>query len=567
MSVASPQECAAFVAQAEAEEAHGQMLAGLDALLTKTFEKIHKIPSIDELYRAAGIQPTQQRAPDPLEPFSFKPWQVDDGASIRMNGESEFLEAVASYGVQSRRNVYALARAFAGDGENLKRWCGAPCSAWASIQAEIGIVGTRVVDGRITVEPNAHMRPTLARGRNSNPGEYQELRRVDTQTYRQVTEVSSLITTALVDPVVPQALPGLSEVVERADRMIQNALNERWRSDAASFTYIGFSVSEAIWETKRDGFVGIHAAKFREQSMVDRWHFDERGDTLAGCEFEGFTNDRYSRFVLPKGMTPESARLLLVNIGAVGNDVEGIPPTRPCIALDKLRQLIIQSYGISYQRFGVPLLKVGIELVEGLAQLLAPFGGAPSKQDLQTLVNQLDNGRARQPGTVRTPPGVAVDYMQPLRDMPDPLPMLRYIDEMKAVAWANEASTLGRSNYGSYAMADATDAKYMRSAPAFMQPFIRVYNELMQLHVLFNYPQAEDLEALPFYSFRFAGTQNSSKWLQDARDTIAAEPWTWPEPARRMAAQSLMLPPESFDSKPSAIAAVEDRASAIGSES
>lgn len=536
--------------RAEAARLQNELVSALEGAASRALAEAAKIPRVDDVMRDMGISP---------------PGLEGSLALVEDSPSDEVLAALASQQIRSRRHLHSLARAWAGDGARLKQYASAPLPhLWAEVQEEIGVPGTRVVNGRISVDPTPRMRPSLARGLNSNPGEYQELRRVDVQTMRQVNEITALICGATVDPTIPQPMPGLAEVVARADRMIRAALDGQWREDVASFTYCGFAPSELIWETKPDGFVGIHAAKFRDQSIVDRWQFDERGADLIGAEFRA---QGAQPFALPRGMTPDLARLMVVNIGAVGNDIEGVPPTRPCVSLDKLRQLAMQTWGISYQRFGVPLLKVMLQIVEDLLKVVPAFGGMPSQADIQKVVTRLDNMRAKIPAALPMPPGLDIDYMSPMRDMPDPLPFLRYLDELKAMAWANEGSTLGRNNYGSYAMANVADNRYMRSAPFYMNPLIKAYDHLMKLHVLWNFPQAEELELFPCYNFRFAGTQDASRWLADATATMAAQPWTWPEPMRRQAAQLLTLPPDCFDNEPTARAAVADRQAQLGGAS
>lgn len=545
MSAAEEYEQA--LSHAEAARLQNELVSALQTAASRALAEAAKIPNVEDIMRDMGITPPSKERSSTLE---------------EVQPSEDVCAALASHQIRSRRHLHSLARAWAGDGARLKQFAGAPLPAlWADVQEEIGIPGTRVIDGRISVDPTPRMRPALARGLNSNPGEYQELRRVDVQTMRQVNEITALICGATVDPTIPQEMPGLAEVVARADRMIRAALDGQWREDVASFTYCGFAPSELIWETKPDGFVGIHAAKFRDQSIVNRWQFDDRGAELVGAEFRAMQG---TQFVLPRGQTPDLARLMVVNIGAVGNDIEGVPPTRPCVSLDALRKLAMQTWGISYQRFGVPLLKVMLQIVEDLLKVVPAFGGMPSQADIQKVVTRLDNMRAKIPAALPMPPGLDIDYMSPMRDMPDPLPFLRYLDELKAMAWANEGSTLGRNNYGSYAMASVADNRYMRSAPFYMSPLIKAYDHLMKLHILWNFPQAEELELFPCYNFRFAGTQDASRWLADAVSTIAAQPWTWPEPMRRQAAQLLTLPPNCFDTEPAARAAVAERSEQMG---
>lgn len=539
-------------------QAYEDFLVGLSASVASAWEKVNKIPSIDELMRDQGITPFQDQALEDLAPCEFS--DAGDGG-----GRREFAEGLMSRRVARRDHIFALARAWAGDGRAIREFAApSPRATWSRIQQEIGVPGTRVVDGRINVEPNARLRPTAARGYNSLPGEYEELQRVDAVTYRNVNEVNSLICGAAYDWRIPQPMPGLEAVVRRADRMIQAALDAKWKEDCATFTYRGFAVSEPIWETKSDGFIGIHKCKFREQSTTSRWHFDERGSDLVGVELQGLADGRFVNYVLPRGETPESARMIVVNIGATGNNVEGCPATRPSVGISKLQQLTLQNFGISYQRFGVPLMKVGIELVEDLLKIVPAFGGMPKAADIQKTVNRLDNMRSRVPSTLPLQPGITIDYMSPLRDMPDPLPMLRYLDELKAMAWTNEGATLGRNNFGSYAMALSADNKFMRAAPHYALQFVKAYDELMRLHILWNYPDAHKLDLFPCYQARFAGTQDASKWISDIIAFWACQPWTMPEAIRRQAAALFGLAPDCFDNKPRAVDAVVDAVGELG---
>jgi hypothetical protein len=345
------------------------------------------------------------------------------------------------------------------------------------------------------------------------------------------------------------------------------AAGEEWRTDAATYIHRGFAPTELVWGVKSDGFVGLAQTHFREQSTIERWLFDDRGSKMIGAEFLAIANSAIQGYVLPAGMVPDTARLLVVNIAATGNNIEGVPPTRPIIAIDKLRQLIVQTFGISYQRFGVPFVKVFIQMFEDLSKNLAAVGAQVNFHDVVKTVSRFDNLRARQPGSIALKPGIDAEFMTPLGDFPMPLPMLRYLDELKGLAFANESATLGMSTFGSYAMAEVADNKFLRSAPFYGAPIVRGYNQLMRLHVMWNYPRAAELEIFPHYKLRFAGALDSSKWIADVVTLWQAEPWTMPEDVRRMAAANLGLPRETFDDGPvRALGAIQDAAGELGVE-
>jgi hypothetical protein len=131
--------------------------------------------------------------------------------------------------------------------------------------------------------------------------------------------------------------------------------------------------------------------------------------------------------------------------------------------------------------------------------------------------------------------------------MPDPTPMLQYIDAMIAMVFSNEGALLGTQSFGSYAMASVSDAKFMRSAPTYASRVSSALTKLLHTGLALNGYDLDELPALPVYGFRFNGTQDASKWIDDLTKTMAAGPSSWPDEVRSATSARLGLSRDALD--------------------
>lgn len=414
-------------------------------------------------------------------------------------------------------------------------------------QAGIGKPGTYIIDGRIEVEQNTRVKPYQVRGRLGRPALNEEVYRAEPVVFKSVNELASLIEGATYDPIVPETTPPqVVAEVARQHRAIRRAmLAGDFLPNASTVLKHGFAPFELGWKGLREGRPLVDFIEFREQATVERWLFDERQARWEAAEFRtsGSASESY---VIPAGDTPDTARLLLVNIFANGLNLEGVSPIRVVIGLRKLKELILQAFGVSYQRFAVPIAIITHELVDA-ANLLSDIGSAEHKAEVQELINRVQELRSRLPSVIPVPAGRGLRWENPSNDMPDPTPMLAYIDSMIAMAFSNEGALLGTQSFGSYAMAKTSDEKFMRSAPMYAGRVAQALTRLLHLGLSFNGIELDELEELPTYGFRFNGTQDASKWLDDLSKTMAMNPASWPEPVRTAAAAKLGLPRDAFD--------------------
>ena len=414
-------------------------------------------------------------------------------------------------------------------------------------QKEIGVPGTNIVDGRIKVEHNPRLYPGWARGRISRPGLLEEIYKTEPIAFKSINEITALACNATYDVTYPDDTDAQTrEIAERADKALKN-VDEGMQNtlEAMSTAFkLGFAAFEPVWQTKADGFQCIKKLAFREQSTVDRWLFDERESELLGADFEPRTGKRYT---LTKGGTYATERLVLVNINAVGNNVEGVAPLRVVVGLRKLKELILQISGVSHQKYGVPIAIIVRELANASASLLPELGSEANQAELRRIITRLQNMRATIAPVLDMPIGTTLQYATPTNDMPDVVPLMHYIDTMIALCFHNEGALLGSQSFGSYSMASVSDSKFMRAAPVYASRIGVAFTEILHHMIRWNHDDPDSIESWPSYSFRFAGTQDASKWTDDMAKLVAAQVWTWPDEPRRMAAANMGLSVEAFD--------------------
>ncbi len=155
-------------------------------------------------------------------------------------------------------------------------------------QAEIGVPGTKIVRGRVRVEQNQNLNSFQVRGRNGNPGIFEDIFRADAGLYKHSAELSTLICSAMYEPVLPiDADDEMREIVARSHKAILNIASswDRFKNDAATFIRNGYAPFEVIWGERGD-FWFPWDIRYREASTVWEWIFDERQSQLLGAEFQ-----------------------------------------------------------------------------------------------------------------------------------------------------------------------------------------------------------------------------------------------------------------------------------------
>lgn len=384
----------------------------------------------------------------------------------------------------------------------------------AEQQQEIGIVGTKSIRGRISVEQNSLMLPFMYRGRSGQPKIGREMYTTDTGMFKHANEITGHVTSGIFEPKIPKEYDErTAAVVKRLHRAICNVRGgqRRFKRNAMLPAITdGFSVFEPCWERAPDGLIRPWKLEPRETSTVDGWVFDERGSELIGANFVAPTDGgAKERYFLPRGTDPLTSRLLLISLNSIGNNVEGVSPGRPCVGLRRMKELILTCYGIGFQKHGAPIAQVMFDLVDATIGELGGVGTEAHKAEVAALLVRLRDIRARLGAVLPIPLGIRVEYVTPAADLPDPVEFLKYIDFAIALAYSNEGALLGQGS-GSYALASAKEGSFMSSAASYALALAEGYEELMRVGLTAN---LGELESYPEYGVRFAGTQDGPAWV------------------------------------------------------
>lgn len=412
-------------------------------------------------------------------------------------------------------------------------------------QRSIGKPGTNVQGGKITVEPNARLRPWQARGNNSRPGTNEEAYRSEPVIFESVNQLSTLLCSADYEPHVAETLPtNVKREVERQHRAIRYAMfRDDFLTNAASFIKHGFAPFEIRWDAKERV---PHALEFREQATVQRWLFDDRQAEWVGIEYRvgGDASDSYT---IPRGRSLRTARSLLVNLHAQGNNLEGVSPVRVATGMRMLKKALLQMAGVGLQKYMVPIAIIAHEVIDASSTFLGQIGEGEHKDEVQTLINRIQALKGRIGGVLPLPAGRTLSFANPSNEMPDIIPLLTYLDTAMGLCFSNEGALLGNQSFGSYAMASTSLERFRAAAPAYASRVTAALTELLHIGLKLNGIDCAQLPDIPRYTFRFNGTQDASKWLADATMVIGAQPDTWSDELRAAAAAKLGLPADAFD--------------------
>lgn len=412
--------------------------------------------------------------------------------------------------------------------------------------SEVGVVGTRIINGELRVDPNSRLRPYSLRGRQSSPGIESDVYLSEPVVFKAVNELAAMMTSAEypVDYEGREYDDELVGIIKEADKYIKNIEGgfHKFLTDASTVIKHGFAPFEVVWHK---GYKYPRKIAFREQATLEKWAQDEKGNALVGAEFRVYSGTTYASYTLAHGTTPQSYELMLVNAYATGNNFEGVG-IRPLIGLRKLKELILQCTGIGFQKYGAPIAVVYQELVN-LDPATAGIGQTGNQADVVSTVNRLANMRSQLGPVLSLEPGIKVDYVVPNGKMPDPSAMLQYIDYLMALVLSNEGAMLGANDHGSYALAATMDGKFLRSAPIYAKSVCNALTDLLRVIIDANYSKADELIEYPKYTYRFAGTQDSSAWAKDMMMLYQAGIQDWPDEARRQAAVNMGLPVSAFD--------------------
>jgi hypothetical protein len=371
---------------------------------------------------------------------------------------------------------------------------------------EIGIVGTRYSGGKIRDVITGKYAPVQVRGSNSNPGLYWRYYTQNNHVQKTINNFRQIISSARLDIKMPdKADEQMKEFVDFHRKKFKNLTGglKNFVEDASWMILFGFSVFEIVFDRTDDGKLFVDKFGYREQSSVDKWILDERGNDLLGIQFQ--TGGDFSRqYVLP------SNKILLCTFNRKGNNYEGVAPLRSVLSWIEFERLLIQLSAVSLEKYGVPLTKVKREQGTNLPN--------PAKDgEVEEVYNIMSVLQAVEAGVIQLPDGVDIETMYPTGQVPDFESMIELCQRQILEAFAHEGSVLGLSSYvGSFALAEVSEDRAMRAVPYLAEQIIDPLNELLKF--LAQDWFGEELEDYPEFFMRFEGSHKGSAWLDSVKD-------------------------------------------------
>ena len=415
-------------------------------------------------------------------------------------------------------------------------------------QEPIGQPGTTVYSGDIDAEPNRRYSPTYVRGSSGSAGLYEEFYRSEPLIYDAVQNHAEVLVSGTVELHVP------AEVDERDRERIENfvafhgarfaVISERYvRECITSLLIFGFSPFEILW-----GGVGpgerpyIHALDYREPSSVDEWLFSENMSTLLGCEFRTNGDGPTEWTLMAEAPKLTDRRLLLANLNARGNNVEGVSPIRPGLFYVQAKQLLLQISLVTAQKFGVPLALV----IADPAYVNGAQMGDYSDADATKIFNALSYRDAVDGHVYKMPEGLTVKFEGPGGTMPSYGDLIAYCDTMIGTPFSVEGSQLGlQQAVGSYALGEVKERDALRSAPGYARAVLEPVNAIMRDVAV---AELGEMREYPRLKWRMDGLSDDGQWLDDAVKVFGGPISTWPKAAQAAGLEKLDLPADTFDS-------------------
>jgi hypothetical protein len=414
---------------------------------------------------------------------------------------------------------------------------------------EEGVVGTPTYSGRIQKEPTGKYAAFTVRGSGGNAGLYEEYWASESQIYDAVQgHIDSLASGAWEIEMPRFVAPGMQGALQawvdfhnaklRALRCMEGGF-ATFIEHAGTFIPMGFSLFEPVFTKDSRGRWYLSKMGYREQSTVDEWYLNERGDKIEGVQFK--TNGDNSRtYTLHASDNFLQNHLVWFGIGAYGSNFEGRPPTRPALHWVKMKRLIAQIVPLSIEKYGVPIAYIKADT----EYLKAAAGGGLNYPNLADAYDKFKDARAVEGPVFKFADGVTAEIISPPGVMPDLHAWIAYCDQMIGYPFSNEGNLLGmQSAVGSYAQAEVKERRFMRSAPGYARKITDSMNAKIY-EPMARYEFGPELVEAPRLVYRADALMDAGSWLANARQLFGPNlPLEeWPARYQRIAHEKMGIP-------------------------
>lgn len=407
--------------------------------------------------------------------------------------------------------------------------------------------GTPISGGMIMAEPAARLTPYIARGLAGSIAHYSRTLR-EPVTYKNYQSIREMLVTGEWTWHIPEETPeeqldAVREAVDWAWAKIRGA-RPGWASLVEGMAVCigyGFSLHEIVWARDERGAYPVKFA-FMDPSTVERWLFDGAQREWLGAQFRA-GGDAPLSWVLPaQGEDITDHRILRATIAGHGNNLEGVPPTRPIDTLITMKQLVLEIIASGAERFACPVLVVGQD------------PDAYKDRNIQTNEQQLDDlfdvaqyMLAKDVPALKKPAGAMIEYLSAKGIFPDLLPLVHYIDSAISATFSTQAMSLSHgSSHGSNALAQVQDNDFLRSIPYYARWIARPLEQIMCLMLK---EQGIALDVYP--SLHWSAPEQPAEpkqWIDTLSVLHALVKAGLPDQAIQSALQRLGLPPDTYTS-------------------
>lgn len=428
--------------------------------------------------------------------------------------------------------------------------CAEAMDSVIATQPELGSSGTRMIAGTLS-DPTPRFAPTRVRGVWGGWGAYEEALRGDPVVADAVQTHTEALVSADWKIEMPKDLPkGKKRKVEAFCARHNSALKHlddggwtRFIEHACSFLWCGAAPFEVVHRMHEDGTTTIAKLAWRSLSTVSRWIMDDRQQRLLVAEFQAWTGAGGLHYYLSAGgQMSWHHKLLLINIGALGNNFEGISPLRSCLVYIKLKQVLVQIAGVSAEIYGVPIATIRRD--PAWASNLSSQGSA-SKGDLKALFRSVIRQRSVDGPRWVMPDGTLYELHAPPGTMPDLLALIAYCDQQILLRMGQEGSLLGMGDRGgARSLGEQKDKESRRVRHYFAKLIARPINELLRKMCI---EQVGELPEYPELTCSFSDDEEEvGAWTERMVKLFGPGLAAWPPSVQAQAVSKLKLPPDTL---------------------
>lgn len=229
---------------------------------------------------------------------------------------------------------------------------------------------------------------------------------------------------------------------------------ERHVEEALYFLISGFSTFIRV----TDGFGQLRRLDFRFSHTVSGWITDPNQRDFVAMRFTD-PGGHASDYVVP------AEELVVYQLGALGNDFEGVSPMRSVYRFIQAHQLFSRLEALAAEKYGGPI-----------AWVSRAGGAGVDAVDDERLEQILDQMVAADNPIIILPEGYQITVSSPQGQMPDFDAPKRYCDEQISRILMADGALLGTNAVGSYALAEVKDDQQLRSLFYYASLICRVVN-------------------------------------------------------------------------------------------